>query len=367
MTVAADSSLIITLAEYENFGFYRLDQNLNILSSAVYANTLGYSAGRGGMLLADSTILFPGDSIGLLLTKTDLNNTIVWSYLYPGIGKCFSMCQTATGSIYIGGVDYLPSGSAVSYAAKISATGQLTWYHTYLMANSSTMSAVWNIYPDGNNLMLYSDSIMFQIDTLGFPTGNGFTVNSNNYKVMKPCGGNDFMLTGPIYQFTPQSYMHTVLRFNMSTISGCLQPRAIATTVASSQRISAPPRPLPHGIQSETIVYADSSLLVHYEIHYGCPTSFIGISENDAIHTFSIFPNPASDVINIQYEPKDRNAVLILTLTDISGRMVKSEQMNMNGEDEFRFSIGNIAEGIYTVSLYENGIAAGHKLCSVKH
>ncbi|MEO5644883.1 MAG: T9SS type A sorting domain-containing protein [Bacteroidia bacterium] len=368
LKISKDSSLIITLSEYEKFGFYRLDQNLNLISSAVYSNNLGVFGGRGSFLLADSTILFPGDSGGLILTKTNLNNSIIWTYRYPEVGKCFTMCQTATGSIYIGGAAYPPSGSAVSYVAKISATGQLIWYHTYLMANSLTMSAIWNMYRDGNNLMLYSDSVMFKIDTLGFPIGNGFTVNSDNYKVMKPCGGNDFMLAGPVYQSTPQAYRHTILRFDMNTVSGCLLPRAMVTTVASSQRLPAIPHALAHGIQSEIILYSDTTVQMDYDFFYGCPITGVGISEiSEAINTFSVFPNPASDVMNIHYEPNDRNAVLTFTLTDISGRIVLSEQVNKGGENEFSFSVLNMAEGIYTISLYENGLAAGHKLFSVKH
>lgn len=368
MTIAADSSLIITLAEYEKFGFYRLDQNLNLLSSAVFSNNPGYSWGRGGMLLADTTILFPGDTGGLMLTKTDLSGTILWTNRYTGIGRCFSMCQTATGSIYIGGMSTTPSGNAVSYAAKISASGQLVWYHTYLMANSLTMSAVWEMYPSGNNLMLYSDSAMFEIDTLGFPVSTGYTVNSDNYKVINPCSGNDFMLAGPIYQPALQAYRHTVIRFNSSSISGCMQPRAIVTTVASSPRQPLFIHRLTHVIQSETIVFSDTTVHMDYDFLNGCPMSNVGITENpNAESSFSVFPNPASDLLHIHYQLKNQDAVLSFQLTDVSGRVVKSGQAGSSAENEFLFSLAGMAEGMYTISIYENGVAAGHRLFSIKH
>lgn len=368
MRVAFDSSLIITLSEYEKFGFYRLDQNLNVISSAVYSNNMGYSWGRGGMLLADTTILFPGDSGGLVLTKMELNGNNNWSYRYPGIGRCYDICQSATGSVYIAGATVATNGNSVSYAAKISLSGQLLWYKTFNMVNGLTMSGAWNIYPNGNNLVLYSDSIMFEIDTLGSPVGTGFTVNSNNYKVMKPCSGNDFMLAGPIFQFATQSYRHTVIRFNMSTISGCLQSRGIIATTATSVRLPMALHPLPHLIQSSAINFSGSAVQMDYDVLNGCPVTFNAISENrGATQALFVFPNPASDALNVHYEPKDQEAMLSFELTDVSGRIVKSEQVSMSAENEFRLSVLSVAEGIYTISIYENGNVMGHKLCVVKH
>lgn len=362
--IAADSSIIISLSEHERFGFYRLDQQLNVISSGVYTANSVYQRGRACIMLPDTTLLFNGEASGLALTKTTTSGTVIWSKSYPSIGNGFSLCQLG-GSIYVGGTS-TPSTAAVSYVAKFDTSGALIWYHTYLMSNSWTMSAIWNIYPDGNNLMLYSDSVMFEIDTLGFPVGTGFTVNSNNYKVLKPCTSNEFMLAGPIYQDVFQDYRHTLMRFDMNTVSSCLTPRAIVTTVSTSSTVSIQPMSIPHFIQIDTINYYDTTVQLGYDMFHGCsPTS---ISENSGtLHAPSIFPNPASDVITVHYIPQDLNAKFLFEITDISGRVIKSESIGLNGENEFRLSVSSISEGIYTISVYENGVAAGHSLCCIKH
>ncbi len=362
--IAADSSIIISLTESERFGFYRLDQQLNLISSGIYSSNSIYGMGRACLLLPDTTLLFNGYANCLALTKTTTSGAIIWSKSYPSIGNAFTLCRVGN-SIYVGGA--LNSNTTVSYVAKFDTSGTLTWYHTYLMSNSSTMSAIWNIYPSGNNLMLYSDSVMFEIDTLGFPVGSGFTVNSsNNYKVLKPCTSNEFMLAGPIYQDAVMDYRHTLMRFDMNTISSCLTPRAIVTTVSSSSTLSIQPLSIPHYIQTESINYSDTTVQLGYDKWNGClPT---GLNENpETLNALLLFPNPASDVLTIRYTPKNRNAKMVVEITDVTGRVITSEAMQLNDANEFKFSVSGLSDGMYTVSVYENGNAAGHILCCVKH
>ncbi len=364
LTISEDSSIIISISEYERFGFYRLDQQLNVISSGIYqVNTL-YSRGRDCLLLPDTTLLFNGEANCLALTKTTTGGAIIWSKSYPSIGNAFTLCRVGS-SIFAGGTTF--TSTSVSYVAKFDTSGALIWYHTYLMANSLTMSAIRNIYPSGNNLMLYSDSVMFEIDTLGFPVGAGFTVNSsNNYKVLKPCSSNEFMLAGPIYHDAVMDYRHTLMRFDMNTISSCLKPRAIITTVNSSTTLSNQLLSIPHFIQTENINYSDTTVQLGYDKWNGClPT---GINENSAaLARPTIFPNPANDELTIHYTPKDLNANLVVEITDIAGRINRSETLQLNAENKFHISISALAEGMYTVSVYENGIPAGHVLCCVKH
>ncbi len=362
--IATDSSIIISISEYERFGFYRLDQQLNLISSGIYHSNSLYCRGRDCLLLSDTTLLFNGEAAGLVLTKTTTSGTVIWSKSYPSIQNAFTLCQAGS-SIYAGGS--VNSNSTASYVAKFDTSGLLIWYHTYIMSNSLTMSAIWNIYPNGNNLMLYSDSVMFEIDTLGFPIGTGFTVNSsNNYKVLKPCSSNEFMLAGPIYQDAVMDYRHTLMRFDMNTISNCLTPRAIITAVSSSSTLSFQPIPIAHYVQTESINYSDTTVQLGYDKWVGCVST--GISENsEALNTPQLFPNPASDVLTIRYTPKNPNAKLVFEITDVTGRIIASDAIQFNAENEFKFSVQDISEGIYTVSVYENGNAAGHVLCCVKH
>jgi hypothetical protein len=365
--VAADSSLIIAVSEYERFGFYRLDQNLNVISSQLFTSSFSTGWGRDCLMLHDTTLLIAGDSTALILTKTTTSGSVIWSKWYPWIGNCFNLYEAPSGSLYAAGVSH-PNASDVAYIAKFGPGGHLTWYHTYTLANSLTMSAIWNIYPDGNNLMLYSDSIMFETDTLGFPISNGFTVNSSSFKVMKPCDSNEFMVAGPIFQDSVMDYRHTIMRFNMNTVSGCLHPRGISTNTFSTSAVPVFLTPLPHTLQTENILFSDTIVQMGYDPLNGCPPNPAGISENGTLlNAPFIFPNPASDELTIHYIPKDPQAKLSFEITDVSGRMVKEEQMKMYSANEFQLSVRELSEGIYTISVYENGIPAGHALSCIKH
>jgi hypothetical protein len=363
--VAADSSLIITVSEYERFGFYRLDQNLNVISSKLFTSSFSNAWGRDCLMLHDTTLLIAGDSTALILTKTTTSGSVVWSKWYPGIGNCFNLYEAPGGSIYAAGTTY--TSSSVAYVAKFGPGGHLAWYQTYTLANMPTMSAIWNIYPDGNNLMLYSDSIMFEIDTLGIPISAGFTVNSSSFKVMKPCDSNEFMVAGPIFQDSVMDYRHTIMRFNMNTVSGCLHPRSIVTNALTSSTVPVFLTPLPHTLQTENILFTDTVVQMGYDAFNGCQTNLSGISENVIPNSVSVFPSPASDELTIHYTPKNPKAKLSFEITDVSGRTIKEEEVKTYNENEFRFSVSDLSEGIYTISVYENGIPAGHVLSCIKH
>lgn len=81
------------------------------------------------------------------------------------------------------------------------------------------------------------------------------------------------------------------------------------------------------------------------------------------INEVSVYPNPTSDVINVQVEMKNAEQVLA-TLVDMNGQIVESKSTNMNiGKNTVKFNTSTLAAGIYTVLLFDaNHNASVHEV-----
>lgn len=76
------------------------------------------------------------------------------------------------------------------------------------------------------------------------------------------------------------------------------------------------------------------------------------LSDVDGIGSFTAFPNPATDVVNFEYDLVEP-ANPILTLTDITGKVIHSENLNGQaaGTHFVELNTSNFASGIYIYSL----------------
>jgi hypothetical protein len=82
-------------------------------------------------------------------------------------------------------------------------------------------------------------------------------------------------------------------------------------------------------------------------------TGVLGINELETI-ALNVYPNPASDVLNVTFEAN--NADFVITLTDLQGRVISSKEMtNLNGTQLVSFATANIAGGSYIVTVASNG------------
>ncbi|MBL7932696.1 MAG: PKD domain-containing protein [Bacteroidia bacterium] len=68
---------------------------------------------------------------------------------------------------------------------------------------------------------------------------------------------------------------------------------------------------------------------------------------------FNVFPNPGSEIVNVFYELNDEAPVLI-TLTDISGRLIYAETFERNKIYSQQINIRNISCGVYMISAETN-------------
>ena len=82
-------------------------------------------------------------------------------------------------------------------------------------------------------------------------------------------------------------------------------------------------------------------------------TGVAGLSEIGEI-AFNIYPNPASDLVNISFE--GQNTDYSISLMDIQGRVISSREIaNASGEQMVSFSTENVAKGSYIVTVTSNG------------
>jgi Secretion system C-terminal sorting domain len=88
----------------------------------------------------------------------------------------------------------------------------------------------------------------------------------------------------------------------------------------------------------------------------------LGIEELIGVNSLNVFPNPSSDILNINFEMSIANKVNI-QLTDGLGRVVKSNQMNaIMGMNKWNFDVSELAPGVYSLEFIVNGATATSKV-----
>ena len=92
---------------------------------------------------------------------------------------------------------------------------------------------------------------------------------------------------------------------------------------------------------------AELYIYPHTDITYWNVT---GIDEPQ-VNVLSVYPNPASDVINIALTA-EANTEVTVDIMDINGRVVKSTILNAStAVNEARIEVGDVKPGIYIVRL----------------
>ncbi len=74
------------------------------------------------------------------------------------------------------------------------------------------------------------------------------------------------------------------------------------------------------------------------------------MDENTANSVIIPFPNPANEIVTIPLS-EIYNGKVTVNVYDIAGRTVRSEVVNMNNTNNFRFNTANLTNGIYHFNL----------------
>ncbi len=87
----------------------------------------------------------------------------------------------------------------------------------------------------------------------------------------------------------------------------------------------------------------------------------LGISKGENRYSFSIFPNPANDNIIITF---DNQAISSFSITDITGTVI---QTGISEAKMKSVSVGNISNGIYFISIFDQKKCTGSKRFIIQH
>lgn len=88
----------------------------------------------------------------------------------------------------------------------------------------------------------------------------------------------------------------------------------------------------------------------------------VGIEELTNVRELNVYPNPASTELNISLNLIS-NEKINLNLTDMSGRVVRTVQMNASaGSNQHSFNLSDVAAGIYNLNIQSGGRTATKKV-----
>lgn len=96
------------------------------------------------------------------------------------------------------------------------------------------------------------------------------------------------------------------------------------------------------------------------------PTGILNAGNTNGL-SFNIYPNPAKSSFTTMVDNKIANASAVITIADISGRIILSKSMNLAvGKQFIEMNTDNLRDGIYFVNLNIAGTKGTQKLVIVK-
>jgi len=101
--------------------------------------------------------------------------------------------------------------------------------------------------------------------------------------------------------------------------------------------------------------FLNSNTVNSFWIRANISVSGIGVEENMLAQSIKIAPNPASSFINVTFEEVSGN--FTLTMTDITGRTVSQEKVNVLGGLQHTMDINKLSSGVYMLNI-NNGKAS---------
>ncbi len=109
-------------------------------------------------------------------------------------------------------------------------------------------------------------------------------------------------------------------------------------------------------------IYEDNNEVNNYvQFTYKYDANYVGINDINSKNSVSIYPNPATDILNIQIPENIKNPEL--KLTNIIGKTIL--KTNLNGSKN-KLNIKNFPSGIYFVSIISNGSVINTKKLIIK-
>ncbi len=112
--------------------------------------------------------------------------------------------------------------------------------------------------------------------------------------------------------------------------------------LASFKNVLAPNAEMDHSLKF---------IVINGFILYESPSTSI---ENVTLNTLSVYPNPATDILQIDFQSEIENEVSI-SIIDITGKTVLNNTSESNMNKHFKIDISNLHKGIYMLRLSVEG------------
>jgi len=88
--------------------------------------------------------------------------------------------------------------------------------------------------------------------------------------------------------------------------------------------------------------------------------SAIGVEENILNSNVKVGPNPVSEVLNVSFNDIDGD--FTLTMTDITGRVVRAESISVFGAANHTMNVNGLAKGVYMLNINNGKASVTHKI-----
>ena len=68
-----------------------------------------------------------------------------------------------------------------------------------------------------------------------------------------------------------------------------------------------------------------------------------------------MYPNPASDVLNVQFETNQNRGIVTVKVYSLLGRLVQIKQFDESQNSEISIPLNDFSHGTYLIKLFANG------------
>ena len=153
------------------------------------------------------------------------------------------------------------------------------------------------------------------------------------------------------------------------TLNATLVGNNIDSVLISNAMVNAGNNTLTFTVMDTTALSKSSThpSLHSYSVVWSVSKTSVGLEEIKTQLEFSVFPNPATDVLTLNYRLFE-NASMEIAIHDVSGKPVRNlgRSGEQAGEHRKEVALGDLAAGIYFLKLTVNGQAINHKFVVYK-
>ncbi len=312
-----------------------------------------------GFLIVGQSVVPPNDSADMYVVKTDSAGNFEWEKYYGGSNfeAAYSVIQSPdTGYIILGWTQSFGNGQQDWYLVKTDKFGNQQWQKTYGSSEVDIATSITSII-DGSYLISgvsggggASIGRVRKIDSLGTVIWSKSYKHENNptndiWKTLELSNG-DIVSTGMTDETDNAGWLIKTDMAGNKLWSRMYNNNAnidlfydFTTTADGGFLLAGLAWNANNNSQDAWLLKVDS---------VGCEyeNCLVGIDEESKKVVVDIYPNPASDVLNIELQEAGKKYEI--QLVDIQGQLVyKSEVRNQKSE----INISSLANGIYLLTL----------------